>query len=110
MNKNSFDNAKICFNQAQSLFQILKITYYSDLINLQNGIIYKNKGNNIAAKNIFNTLIAIPDTPSIFDTKAEALYQIGSIEMDENRNNLALNYFKKALELNLKTLLSDKKF
>src|SRR5690606_172083 len=30
---------------------------------------------------------------------AGALYQIGIIEMEQNRNNLALNYFNKALVL-----------
>ena len=54
------------------------------------------------AARIFSTIVAKPDSPSILDTKAEALYQIGTIEMTQNRNNLALNYFNRALDLNSK--------
>ena len=43
------------------------------------------------------------------NTKAEALYQIGSIEATKNRNNLALNYLNKALQLNGKTQNQEQK-
>lgn len=102
MKKKNFAKAKICFDKAQSLYDALKITTSNDLLNLQRGILYKLQGNLNLASTIFNTIIAKPDGPTILDTKAEALYQIGIIEMSQNRNILALNYFKKALELNAK--------
>ena len=102
MQKEDLSNAKISFDKAQSLYDALKITYATDLINLQKGIIYKSKGNLDAAATIFSKIVAKPDNPTILDTKAAALYQIGTIEMDHNRNNLASNYFNKALDLNAK--------
>jgi hypothetical protein len=49
-------------------------------------------------------VISKPDSPTILDSKAEALYQIGLIE-EIKRNNLALNYYNKALVLNAKTII-----
>lgn len=102
MKKKNFSKAKICFDKAQSLYDALKITTSNDLLNLQRGILYKSQGNLNLASTIFSTIIAKPEVPAILDTKAEALYQIGIIEMSQNRNILALNYFKKALDLNVK--------
>lgn len=102
MKKKNFSKAKICFDKAQSLYDALLITNSNDLLNLQRGILYKSQGNLNLASTIFSTIIAKPEIPTILDTKAEALYQIGIIEMSQNRNILALNYFKKALDLNAK--------
>jgi signal transduction histidine kinase/CheY-like chemotaxis protein len=103
MKKRNYNNAKICFDKAQSLYDTLEITDSVDLINLQKGIIEKSKGKNELASSIFSTIIVKPDSPAIISSKVEALYQIGTIEMAQNRNNLALNYFNKALELNAKS-------
>ncbi|WP_281298600.1 tetratricopeptide repeat-containing hybrid sensor histidine kinase/response regulator [Flavobacterium limnophilum] len=102
LKKKDFSKAKISFDKAQLLFDNLKITNTVDLINLQRGIINKSTGNLDLAASIFNTIVAKPDSPAILDTKASALYQVGTIEMAQNRNNLALNYFEKALDLNAK--------
>ena len=102
MQKRSLDNAQICFDKVESLYETLEITYTADLINLQRGIIYKSKGEYDLASTLLKAIIAKPDSPTILDSKTEALYQIGTIEMFQNRNNLALNYFNKALDLNAK--------
>jgi len=102
MEKEDFLNAKNCFDKSQSLYDTLKITNTADLLNLQKGIIYKSQGNFELANTIFNSIISKPDDPILGDTKAGALYQIGLIEMAQNRNNLALNYLNKALSLNAK--------
>lgn len=103
MQKKDYPNAKINFYKAQTLHNNLKKnSNIPDLINLQNGIIYKSTGKLNSASIIFNSIIAKPNSPAILETKAEALYQIGTIELAQNRNNLALNYFNKALDLNSK--------
>ncbi len=109
MKKESLSNAKICFDEAQSLYNTLETKDTADFINLQRGIIYKSKGNNELASEIFNTIIVKPDSQAILDIKAEALYQIGTIEITQNRNNLALTYFNKALDLNSKNNNLDQK-
>lgn len=95
-----FNAAEIYFNKAQSINQSLNITDKRELILLQKGILYKQKGNHELASTIFKTIIAKPDSTDILNSKAEALYQIGTIEAAQKRNILALNYLNKALALN----------
>jgi signal transduction histidine kinase/CheY-like chemotaxis protein len=102
LKKKDYSKAKASIDKAQSLYDNLKISNTADLLNLQRGIIYKSIGKLDLAAVIFSTIVAKPDSPNILDAKAEALYQIGTIEMTNNRSNLALNYFNKALELNAK--------
>lgn len=109
LKKNNVSNAQICFETAQSISNKLEITNTTDLINLQRGIIYKLNGKNEQAASIFNTIISKPNNQEILDAKAEALYQIGTIETAQNRNNLALTYFNKALLLNAKNKNSEQK-
>lgn len=103
MQKKNFSNAQFNFDKAESLYKTLKINTTTDLINLQRGIIYQATGKSDLAAYIFRKIVAKPDYPAIINTKAWALFQMGNIEMFHNRNNLALNYFNKALELNTKT-------
>ncbi len=103
MHKRSYNIAQINFDKAKSLQNTLKIVDTEDLLSLQQGIIYKAIGKYDLASNIFIQIIAKPDNETILNSKSEALYQIGTLEMDNNRNNLALNYFKKALDLNSKS-------
>lgn len=90
------------FDKAESVYNLLNIPEAKELLNLQKGIVYKYKGQNDKAMSFFEEIISKPDNEDIFLTKAEALFQIGTIEASKNRNNLALNYFKQALELNSK--------
>ncbi|SHG12302.1 Signal transduction histidine kinase [Flavobacterium fluvii] len=109
LKKKDFSNAQISFDKSQALYNIQKITKTTDLINLQKGIINKSTGNLDLAAAIFSTIVAKPNTPDILDAKAEALYQIGTIEMTRNRNNLALNYFNRAMDLNAKNTNLEQK-
>jgi signal transduction histidine kinase/CheY-like chemotaxis protein len=100
--KGNFNSAEICIDKALSIYKSLNTEDIYEQMNLQKGIVYKLTGNNESALAIFNAIIAEPDSPLLLNNKAEALYQIGTIEEKNNRNNLALNYFNKALELNAK--------
>ncbi|SDW75997.1 tetratricopeptide repeat-containing hybrid sensor histidine kinase/response regulator [Flavobacterium degerlachei] len=94
--------AEICFDKAQEINSELQIPGFNELIILQQGIIHKSKGHYELASEIFSGIIATTDSPEVLDTKAEAMYQIGQIEEINKRNNLALNYYNKALSLNEK--------
>lgn len=109
MKKENFDSASMYFQRAKSINDILKIPDTAELFNLQKGLIYKSKNKLSSASSIFKTIIAKPNTLDLLNTKAEALYQIGSIEAAKNRNNLALNYLNKALQLNGKTQNPEQK-
>jgi signal transduction histidine kinase/ActR/RegA family two-component response regulator len=98
----NYKAAENALNKALSIYKILNLQPNEDIVNLQKGIIYKAYRNYNAASYCFNSVISKPDSPEILDIKAEALYQIGLIEEFNKRNNLALNYYNKALALNAK--------
>ena len=102
MEKESYLVAENNFEKAKTIFQTIKIPDAIELLNLQKGIVYKAKGQNQLAVPIFSQIIAKPDVADLSKTKAEALYQIGTIELENDRINLALNYLSRALILNAK--------
>jgi signal transduction histidine kinase/CheY-like chemotaxis protein len=108
--KRDFNNAEISFNNTKSILSELKSSDTVEInnsLNLQKGIISKSKGNYDLASAIFKTIIAEPDNKALLNSRTEALYQIGTIEATKDRNNLALNYLNKALELSIKNKNPD---
>jgi len=101
MNLDDFSKAELNFNKAQAVYNILKIDA-SEPLKLQKGILYKSKGKIALATRLFEQIISKSDAEDIYKTKAEALYQMGSIEENLNHNNLAANYLNRALVLNAK--------
>ncbi|WP_445452541.1 ATP-binding protein [Flavobacterium sp. 25HG05S-40] len=108
MNLEEFSKAEINFDKAQSIYNLLKIDT-SQFLNLQKGILYKNNGKTELATKLFNVIISKDDSKDIFKTKAEALYQLGTIEENLNHNNLAVNYLNRALTLSSKDQNLDQK-
>ncbi|KAB1155074.1 tetratricopeptide repeat-containing hybrid sensor histidine kinase/response regulator [Flavobacterium luteum] len=102
MEKGEFLKAETYFNNAQKIYSDIKIPDAIELLNLQKGIVYSAKGKYKLATPIFDQIIAKPDYLDVFKTKAEALFQLGTIELKNNRKNLALNYLNRAYELNAK--------
>ena len=102
MEREDYSLAESNFNKAKSIYESIRIPDAIELLNLQKGIVYHAKGKNREAASIFGSLIAKPDTEDFYKVKAEALYHMGMIEFEKNRNNLALSYLKMALELNEK--------
>jgi signal transduction histidine kinase/CheY-like chemotaxis protein len=109
MEKGDYSVAESYFNKAKTIYTAIKIPDAIELLNLQKGIVYKAKGQYKSAVPIFNQIIAKPDVQDVFKTKAEALYQLGNIEMDNNRGNLALNYLNRAYRLNIRNNNIDQK-
>lgn len=103
MQKGEYGKAKINFSKAEYIYITLNISDATDLIKLQKGIIIKSQGDYKLASSIFNEIIVKPDNQVNLDCKTGALYHIGTLEMLANRNNLALNYLNKALDLNEKS-------
>ncbi|NNT71747.1 response regulator [Flavobacterium sp. IMCC34852] len=108
MNLEEFPKAEHNFNKAQAVYNILKIDA-SEPLKLQKGILYKAKGKTDLAAKLFNQIVSKSDIEDIYKTKAEALYQLGTIEESLNHNNLALNYYNRALNLNDRSKNLDQK-
>ncbi|HSD08242.1 tetratricopeptide repeat-containing hybrid sensor histidine kinase/response regulator [Flavobacterium sp.] len=100
--KKRYELAENFILKAEEIQKQLKVKDNADLIKLQKGIIARKKGNHTLATEYFSSIAAKSQNKVSANTKAEALYQIGSIEIENKRYNLALNYFNRALELNRK--------
>lgn len=100
--RKEYSKAEYYFKEAEKIYETIEIPEAKEMINLQKGIVYRAKGENQLALSILSTVIVNPDEEDHFKTKAEALYQIGLIEAEDNRYNLALNYLNKALDLSSK--------
>jgi signal transduction histidine kinase len=102
MENGNYSVAENNFDKAKTIYNTIKIPDAIELLNLQKAIVYRAKGQSKLAVPIFNQIIAKPDNNDFSKTKAEALYQIGTIELQNDRNNLALNYLNRAYALNAK--------
>lgn len=78
MNLDEFAKAELNFNKSQAVYNILKIDA-SEPLKLQKGILYKNKGKTELASKLFNEIISKSDIEDIYKSKAEALYQMGTL-------------------------------
>lgn len=99
MEKNNFSMAETNFNKAKSIYLTIKIPSAIELLNLQKGIVYKEKGKTEQAMRLFNEIISKNDSSDSYKTKAEALYQVGTIELKKNRSQLAQAYLEKAYRI-----------
>lgn len=84
LEKNNLNLAENYFNKASAEYKSINIPDAIDLINLQKGIILKNKGDIVGATEQFNDIIDKSNTENIFDAKAEAYYQLADIEAKSN--------------------------
>ena len=98
--KKKYTEAESSILRAEEIQKELNSKHYTDQINLQKGILSKEKNNDSLASSIFSSIITNPKSNTV--VKTEALYHTGTIELKKRRYNLALNYFSKALELNKK--------
>lgn len=102
MAKENYKEASLYFNNAENLFKVLKTTNKILEVKLQKGLINRFNGKTQEAITIFKSIIYMPEVSVLEDLKAKTLYQIGTIESQYNRNNLAIAYLKKALNTNNK--------
>ena len=94
---NNIKMAEKNFNAATTIYKIIKVSNAEEMLNLQKGIILKEKGRTDLAMPLFESVISKSTSEESEKTKSEALYQIGRIEQDKKRYNLAINYFNRAL-------------
>src|SRR5690606_12126655 len=77
--------SEIYFKKAASIYEEYQFYDAIELINVQKGIIQKNKGNLVEAEAIFQKAVSnISDHDALADTKVEAFYQLGEIQFLNN--------------------------
>lgn len=103
IDKKNYSKAEAYFKKAEEIYDSLNIQGAAELINLQKGIVYYAKGEKTIARSYLNSAVILSNKDEQLDTKSESLYYIGLIELENLRNNLALNYFNRSLELSKKS-------
>ena len=102
--------AEINFNKADTIYKTQNNKYAREMLNLQKGIVYKSNGKLELARVLFEgILFESDDNNDEYKTKAEALYQIGTIECQFKKYDLALEYLNRALLINKKHLDPEQK-
>ncbi len=110
MEEKNAQSAEMFFNKADSIYKTENNYEAREMLNLQKGIVYKSKGKLELARVLFeNILFSSDDNNDEFRTRAEALYHIGTIEAQFDRNSLALNYLNRALVINKKNVDPEQK-
>ena len=100
MEKNNFTSAEKNFNTAGIIYAKLKIPSAIEMLNLQKSIVYIEKKRVDLAMPLLENIINKQDKSDTYKLKAEAFYQIGKIEIEKKRYNLAINYLLRALSNN----------
>nr|MCU0351117.1 ATP-binding protein [Flavobacterium sp.] len=85
--------------KAKEIYESLDFDDSIELINLQKGIIKKNKKEYDEAILIFENVVANIDKENLYETKIEALFHLGEIAFERENFALANSYFIKAYKL-----------
>lgn len=101
LERDKHELSEIYFKKSASIYKEHQFYDAIELINVQKGIIQKNKGNLIEAENIFRKAVSnITDHDALADTKVEAFFQLGEIQFLNNNFASAIKYYYQALSLN----------
>ena len=96
LKKNKIAVAEIYFEKAASLYEELNFFEAIELINLQKGIINKEKREFTTATSILKSVIENLSDNTFATTKTEAYFQLGEIEMAQGNYTSAINYYNLA--------------
>lgn len=102
MQKKQFNNAEASFDTAKNIYVEISYLDAIDLLELQKGILYKTNAKVDQAALIFTALIAKTEKEDPYNLRPEALYELGTIELEKKRSNLAINYLDRAKKQNNK--------
>jgi signal transduction histidine kinase/CheY-like chemotaxis protein len=96
LKKNKIAVAEIYFEKAASLYEELNFYEAIELINLQRGIINKEKKQFAIASEILKSVIENLSDDTFATTKTEAYFQLGEIEMATGNFTSAIDYYNLA--------------
>ena len=106
LRKDNIKVAEIYFEKAALLYEKLNFYEAIELINLQKGIIKKEKKDYSEASAILLSVIKNLEDDTFLSTKCEAYFQLGEIEMAQKNYTNAIRYYEMANTTN-KTNKSD---
>lgn len=99
--KNKPELSDIYFKKASLIFQEINFTDAIELINLQKGILFAEKGKSKEATGIFKKIIRnSSENDALLETRIEAYYQLALLEFKTKNYNESISLLDKALKLN----------
>lgn len=93
LKKDNIKVAEIYFEKAAYLYEKLNFFEAIELINLQKGIIKKEKKNYLEATKTLLTVVKNLDDDAFLSTKSEAYFQLGEIEFAQKKYTKAISYY-----------------
>lgn len=100
MQKKQFVKAEQSFETAKDLYNSIEFLDAAQLLELQKGILYSANDKLSEASTIFIDLIAKTSLKDSYNVRAEAFYELGTIELKKKLSNLAINYLDRASQYN----------
>lgn len=98
MEREYYIEAEKSFDKAKTIYRSLQIDDASPMLDLQKGILYRHKKMDKEAMDLFGQILAIDPSKDVNKLRPIALHHVGMIEADNYRNNLAINYYERALQ------------
>ena len=92
--------SEIYFKKASDIYESLNLLDAIQLINLQKGIIQKNKKQFIAANQLFEEVINKIESSTLIDAKVEAYLMLGEIQDLQGNYSKGIEYLETAYALN----------
>jgi signal transduction histidine kinase/CheY-like chemotaxis protein len=100
LESNKIELSEIYFKKATNIYEKLNLKDAIQLINLQKGIIQKNKKQYEAASKLFQNVIDNIETEALLDVEVEAFLLLGEIETEKGNPYKAIEFLESALKLN----------
>mgnify|MGYP006165212609 FL=1 len=100
LESNKIELSEIYFKKATNIYEKLNLKDAIQLINLQKGIIQKNKKQFETASKLFQNVIDSIETEALLDVEVEAYLLLGEIETEKGNPYKAIEFLESALKLN----------
>ena len=100
LESNKIELSEIYFKKATNIYEKLNLKDAIQLINLQKGIIQKNKKQYETASKLFQNVIDSIETEALLDVEVEAYLLLGEIETEKGNPYKAIEFLESALKLN----------
>jgi signal transduction histidine kinase/CheY-like chemotaxis protein len=101
LHKDKADRAESYFEKANTIYESINLGDAKQTINLQKGLIYVEKKQFVEAEKAFTEIAHLQKSKDTYNLQSEALYQLGTLKLNQSANNLALEYLKRGYDLSI---------
>jgi signal transduction histidine kinase/CheY-like chemotaxis protein len=95
----NYKEAQIFLDKASQVYSDLEIAGVSNMLALQQAIIFTNSSQETKARNLFTKIVTNSNEKNIENLKAKAYFLLGEMELAAHKYPLATAYFQKSLKI-----------